>query len=201
MTRCALAALVALLGCSSNSGGGPDATPVDPLPDALAGLFRASGTITGDGARAGDLNGLFIVGIGLSSLHSHGLGRSTDGATYSLPMPPSPPMEAQNGGTTATAYIVLTEIDDSIPLGPVDGSAQEKIIGLAPDHMIVYRAAPFVTQFPWESQFPSGWSCGRCERSPVDGVPDSLTPLEDCSDAVVNMGSFNTVDSCNLFSQ
>ena len=110
-------------------------------------------------------------------------------------------MQAQNGGTTATAYVVLTEIDDSLPTGQVDGSDQEKIIGLAPDYMIVYRAAPFVTQFSWEEQFPSGWSCGRCERSPVDGVPDNLAPVEACSDVPVGMGSFGTVASCDLFAQ
>lgn len=201
MKRCSLVGLLALVACSSNSDSGPDATPVEPLPDALPGLFRVGGTINGADARAGDFNGLFIVGIGQSSLHSYGLGRSTDGSTYSLPMPASPPMEAQNGGTTATAFIVMTELDDNIGTGQVDGSAQNKIIGLAPDHMIVYRAAPFVTQFSWEADFESGWSCGRCERSPVDGVPDSLAPIEDCSQIAVNMGSFNTVDSCNLFAE
>jgi hypothetical protein len=190
--------LLAMVACSSD-GGGPDAQQVDPLPDAAAAGIRVTGTINGVGARPGDLNGLFIVGIGQPSLSSYGLGRSTDGSTYSLPMPTSPPMEAQNGGTTATAFIVFTEIDDSLETGLVDSSDQSKIIGLASDVMVVYRAAPFVTQFNWESNFESGWSCGLCARSPVDGVADELDPLPDCSNVALTMGSFGTVDSCDLF--
>lgn len=199
MTRWLLVGLVFATACSDLGGGsGVDAAP--PLPDALSGSFIVPGTIEGTGARAGDLNGLFIVQIGQPCLHSHGLGRSTDGQSFRLPMPPSPPQAAQNGGTTATAYVVLTEIDDSIEPGQADSSDQEKIIGLSPDHMIVYRSAPFVTQFSWEEDFPSGWSCGLCQRSPVEGMADSLTPV-DCSETVVQMGTFTSLDSCDLFDQ
>ena len=161
--------------------------------------FASPATSRGPTPGAGDLNGLFVVGIGQTGLQSHGLGRSTDGATYSLPMPVSPPMAAQNNGTTGTAFIVLTEVDDDLGVGPVDSSDQTKIIGLAADVMVVYRAAPFVTQFNWEADFPAGWSCGQCARSPVEGVPDQLSPLASCEGVQVTMGTFNNVPSCDLF--
>lgn len=199
MTRWLLVGLALTAACS-DLGSGSDVDAAPPLPDALSGSFIVPGTIEGDEARPGDLNGLFEVQIGQPCLHSHGLGRSTDGQSFRLPMPPSPPTAAQNGGTTATAFVVMTEIDDSIEAGVADSSDQAKIIGLAPDHMVVYRSAPFVTQFSWEDDFPSGWSCGLCERSPVEGMADSLTPV-DCAQVVVEMGDFASVNSCNLFDQ
>lgn len=199
MTRWLVLGLGLTVACSGGSSGdGVDAAPA--LPDAPPGAFIVPGTITGDGARAGDFNGLFTVKIGQPSLYSLGLGRSTDGATFRLPMPPSPPTAAQNGGTTATAYVVMTELDDSIENGQISEDVSARIIGISPDHMIVYRSAPFVTQFPWEDQFPSGWSCGLCQQNPVAGMPDSLTPV-DCSQTVVKMGNFSSMDSCDLFGQ
>lgn len=184
--------------CSGGSGDDVDAAPA--LPDAPPGSFIVPGTITGDNARAGDFNGLFKVEIGPAGLFSLGLGRSTDGASFRLAMPPSPPVEAQNGGTTATAYVVMTEIDDSIESGQITDNLSDRIIGISADYMIVYRSAPFVTQFPWEDAFPSGWSCGLCQQNPVDTLPDSLTPV-DCSQTVVQMGNFGSMESCDLFGQ
>jgi hypothetical protein len=199
MKLVSLVGLLAMVACSGGGGDGDGDGDVDPLPAASAAGIRVTGNIAGTDSRPGDLNGLFIVGLGTPGLQAHGLGRSTNGQTYSLPMPVSPPMDAQNGGTTGTAFIVLTEVDDSLPIGPVDGSDQSKIIGLAADVMVVYRAAPFVTQFSWEDAFPSGWSCGQCARSPVEGAPDALNPLPSCDNVQVTMGTFGTVPSCDLF--
>jgi hypothetical protein len=201
MIRRLLVAVVAAAGCSGGSGDDVDARPpVDPLPDAANGSFLVSGQIAGEDARPGDFNGLFIVQIGEAGLHSHGLGRSVDGETFTLPLPASPPTAAQNGNNTATGYIIMTEIDDDLGTGRVEADAQSKIIGVSPDYMAVYRAAPFVTPFPWEDEFPPGWSCGLCQRSPVQGNPDSLTPI-DCEDVVVEMGNFTSINTCDLFDQ
>jgi hypothetical protein len=195
-----LVGLLSMVACSDvGNGDGDGDGDVDPLPDAAAAGIRVFGTINGVEARAGDVNGLFIVGIGQVGLYAGGLGRSVDGSTYSLPMPTIPSTESQNNSTTATAFIVLTEIDDSFDEGRVEGSDQSKIIGLASDVMVVYNGAPFVDAFGWESQFPAGWSCGVCQRSPVEGVADTLDPRSDCNDVPITMGTFNTVDSCDLF--
>jgi hypothetical protein len=201
MIRRLLVAVVAAAGCSGGSGDDVDARPpVDPLPDAANGSFLVSGQIAGEAARPGDFNGLFIVQIGEPGLHSHGLGRSVDGETFTLPLPASPPTAAQNGTTTATGYIIMTEIDDDLGTGRVEADAQNQIIGVSPDYMAVYRSAPFVTQFSWEDDFPPGWSCGLCQRNPVAGNPDALTPV-DCEDVVVQMGNFTSINTCDLFGQ
>lgn len=196
-----LVCLVGLLTAFACSGDGstPDADATPPLPDALSGSQIVSGTISGADARAGDFNGLFTVSIGQSGLFSFGLGRSTDGVSYSMAMPPSVPIEAQNGGTIALAYVIMTEVGNTIPEGRVASSSeQDKIIGISPNVMVVYRAAPFVTQFPWEDDFDAGWTCGLCQRAPVINQPDSLTPI-DCSAAAVEMGDFSTINVCAPF--
>ncbi len=176
--------------------GGDGGGVVEPLPDGGATDFRVSGTLTGTDTRPGDFNGLFSVRIGPSSIHSYGLGRSVDGSTFTMNLPRNLPISALNGNTLGLATIIMTQVDDSISQGQAQRADLQKIIGVSPDHMLVYRSAPNVIQYGWESNFEAGWSCGLCQRGGQGA--HTLTPV-DCSTLVVEMGTFSTVGACNPF--
>ncbi len=189
--------LATALGCSGGDSE-PDAMVVPSLPDAAPGSFPVSGTLMGAGTQAGDFNVLFTNTDNIGSLHVYGLGRSTDGSRFNLALPASIPAQAQIGGTVGVGHVVMVELDESLPERP-SSSDGRTIIGVSTEHMIVYRAAPFVMQFPWEDNFDVNWGCGQCQRG-VGGQPDTLTPIA-CTEVVVQMGAFGQLNACDPFSR
>ncbi len=190
-------------GCSGDSGGNGDGDgdgdgDVTPLPDGGPNDTVVGGMITGSNPTVGDFNGMFSVRIGQRSIHSYGLGRSVDAQSFTMSLPPNLPTSALNGSTVGLATPIMFEVGESASFGSLEGSDLDGIIGVSPDHMLVYRAAPFVMQYPWESEFPAGWSCGLCQRGGTGA--HTLMPTS-CGTLVVEMGTFSTVGACNPFDQ
>jgi hypothetical protein len=165
--------------------------PIDaPIDSSSGGAFSVTG-IVGTGAPA---NGLTVVLWVVSSgspdyIYKFGQGTST-GAQFIASFSTVPPPAAIN------SYGIGVGIVAVLPPGtviPADGMVDEMVIdgaGYTTDHAIIYKTAT-ATNLSWTTNFPVGYSCGRCVRASSGFDSFEVTT---CSTVEVDM---TPTDVCN----
>tara|TARA_R110002096_G_scaffold77896_1_gene183158 strand:+ start:72877 stop:73434 length:558 start_codon:yes stop_codon:yes gene_type:complete len=171
--------------------------------------FTIESTVVGDVPSEATVAVIWIL-MKSESLYSFGTGSLTD-ARYAATLPGAqPPSQAINDlsefglGRFAIGFPVLVAEGDWSE-GPVE-MAKLDLLGLTPNHAIVWREGDFPAQedgnaegpqkdFSWPSSFEEGtFQCGECAEGP--GHFDIFTPV-DCSSVEITVGSPAELKTCN----
>ncbi|QRO03088.1 hypothetical protein JRI60_19750 [Archangium violaceum] len=184
--------------------GTPDAgEPDSGTPDAGSG-FTASGALTPATGKQVPSSAKVMVFWSVSStspdyIYKFGGGTSS-GASFTLPMPTQPPLDALNSGELGVGLIALLPADYTLADGKLSEEALEGIstngLGGAAQYAIIYKATPTVTYWSWANSFPLGYSCGKGVKARPEESHDTFEPVS-CESIGITVDDFGNIEFVN----